>query len=1065
MWAALGHALVCLNTLTVVVSCAGLVEEEGNVPAPTTTTTTTLPSIADVAWSWNRRTLKDWRLADIAIVATLDGSLHALERGTGDTRWTISSQDAAVRADGRTAAPFDDRSGDSKDSLVDRGDGSGRRRDTWIVEPIDDGCLYTFNERDGLFKLPFGIKQLVENSPFTVPGDDKVYVGERRTTLYSIDPRTGNVLQAYGTGFGHTSSSAPKCPVRDSLDELDDDNACVVTDPNAKDVLRVGRNTYRLTIFAGPETLWNVTYTEWVPNSVDADLERQYAGTFDGTYISPLYDGKVIAHQTETNDAVWFKDLVAPAVRVYDVLQLQSPATRRGYDAEVEAVALVAQPLDPHFAESNHENYVDGDGSTYIGRTPEGDWFAMSASKCPLVSGAPLSRWSAGTGQGSPDDLLGIHTHNRVADEQPHSPGHFLTIEDASPGPAKLIDDARPPRATNAFLWLTTILCLIVGSMFGVWKFSRARLLTRFPTFNDDASLIPADVSEFATTATSAKVDAVQVRDASPPASVMEKELPKLPRGESSTDVDLAIPVMSQLESPKPKRKRGSRGGKKLRDANQRTTGDQEQEVTELEEGLLPLQVPEPQPAPVIIKRLAAESLPGTDSSFPLQINSLLVTDKILGYGSHGTIVYKGSFEGRDVAVKRMLLDFYDIASHEVVLLQESDDHPNVIRYYCKQENERFLYIALELCAASLAEITERPADFESLIDHMNDVVNVIKQMAQGVQYLHSLKIVHRDLKPQNILVNAPRKSTRAANAAKPDCARIVISDFGLCKKLDADQSSFRATTAQAAGTSGWRAPELLVDDTAADVNARPSKEGGGGSTSESTDVVAVPGLSRKVSRAIDIFSLGCVFYYVLSNGAHPFGDRYMREANIIRDRSDLTHLDILGDLGVLAKDLIAGMIGPDPRTRPDATAVLQHPFFWSPERRLTFLLDVSDRFEIEERDPPSPLLAMLERRSAEVVQGNWYARLDRNLIENLGRYRRYDGASILDLLRALRNKRHHYQDLPDAVQAALGPLPGGFLGYFCGRFPLLLLHAYYLCKAELAHEPMFAPYFSSTDP
>jgi len=33
---------------------------------------------------------------------------------------------------------------------------------------------------------------------------------------------------------------------------------------------------------------------------------------------------------------------------------------------------------------------------------------------------------------------------------------------------------------------------------------------------------------------------------------------------------------------------------------------------------------------------------------------------------------------------------------------------------------------------------------------------------------------------------------------------------------------------------------------------------------------------------AVDIFSLGCVFYYVLSKGNHPFGDALRRQGNII---------------------------------------------------------------------------------------------------------------------------------------------------------------------------------------
>lgn len=91
-----------------------------------------------------------------------------------------------------------------------------------------------------------------------------------------------------------------------------------------------------------------------------------------------------------------------------------------------------------------------------------------------------------------------------------------------------------------------------------------------------------------------------------------------------------------------------------------------------------------------------------------MQINSLIIhTDKIIGQGSCGTCVYEGSFEGREVAVKRMLSQYYDLASQEVSFLQQSDDHKNVIRYFCQQKDEHFLYIAVELCQASLFEVWE----------------------------------------------------------------------------------------------------------------------------------------------------------------------------------------------------------------------------------------------------------------------------------------------------------------------------------------------------------------------
>lgn len=76
-------------------------------------------------------------------------------------------------------------------------------------------------------------------------------------------------------------------------------------------------------------------------------------------------------------------------------------------------------------------------------------------------------------------------------------------------------------------------------------------------------------------------------------------------------------------------------------------------------------------------------------TSTPL-LKSISVTDTILGYGSHGTVVYRGQYDGRAVAVKRLLIDFYDVAFHEVRLLQESDDHPNVVRYFRSVSYEAF---------------------------------------------------------------------------------------------------------------------------------------------------------------------------------------------------------------------------------------------------------------------------------------------------------------------------------------------------------------------------------------
>lgn len=344
-----------------------------------------------------------------------------------------------------------------------------------------------------------------------------------------------------------------------------------------------------------------------------------------------------------------------------------------------------------------------------------------------------------------------------------------------------------------------------------------------------------------------------------------------------------------------------------------------------------------------------------------------------------------------------------------------------------------FLYIALERCAASLADVVEKPNHFKALATAGKlDLPGVLYQITNGISHLHQLRIVHRDLKPQNILVNM----------GKDGRPRLLVSDFGLCKKLEDSQSSFGATTGRAAGTSGWRAPELLLDDDAreAGIVAEHSTHSGSGSVLVNDSNLGPGG--RRATRAIDVFSLGLVFFYVLTNGSHPFdcGDRYMREVNIRKGNFNLDLLDSLGDYAFEAKDLVRSMLEADPKHRPNAREIMAHPFFWSAKKRLAFLCDVSDHFEKEPRDPPSDALSELERFAPEVTRNDFLRALPREFVDSLGKQRKYTGSKLLDLLRALRNKRNHYEDMSDSLKRSVGSLPEGYLSFWTTRFPQLLL-------------------------
>ncbi|XP_058777674.1 serine/threonine-protein kinase/endoribonuclease IRE1a-like [Vicia villosa] len=428
------------------------------------------------------------------------------------------------------------------------------------------------------------------------------------------------------------------------------------------------------------------------------------------------------------------------------------------------------------------------------------------------------------------------------------------------------------------------------------------------------------------------------------------------------------------------------------------------------------------------------------------RIGKLHVSNKEIAKGSNGTIVLEGIYEGRSVAIKRLVQAHHDVAHKEIQNLIASDFHPNIVRWYGVEYDQDFVYLALERCACNLddlitiySDMSENPVlnkdrAFEffkkTQIETQGDdtqslwktngypsplLLKLMRDVVSGLVHLHELGIIHRDLKPQNVLINKERLL----------CAK--LSDMGISKRLLEDMSSL-GHSSTGCGSSGWQAPEQL--------------------------------LQGRQTRAVDLFSLGCVLFFCMTAGRHPFGERLERDVNIVNNKKDLFLVEFLPE----AEDLVSCLLNHEPYLRPKAIEVLHHPLFWNSEMRLSFLRDVSDRVELEDRETNSVLLDELESTAPMALGTKWDEKMEPNFLANIGRYRRYKFDSVRDLLRVLRNKLNHFRELPLEIQELIGPIPEGFNEYFTSRFPRLLIEVYKVICNNCKDDECFQRYFRDID-
>eukprot|EP01088_Endostelium_zonatum_P006348 TRINITY_DN18468_c0_g1_i1.p1 TRINITY_DN18468_c0_g1~~TRINITY_DN18468_c0_g1_i1.p1 ORF type:complete len:1043 (-),score=184.05 TRINITY_DN18468_c0_g1_i1:31-3159(-) len=179
-----------------------------------------------------------------------------------------------------------------------------------------------------------------------------------------------------------------------------------------------------------------------------------------------------------------------------------------------------------------------------------------------------------------------------------------------------------------------------------------------------------------------------------------------------------------------------------------------------------------------------------------------------IGQGGFG-VVYKGSWRGTTVAVKKLLNDDMDEADYKEfvreVEIMSGLRHPHVVLFLgaCVGSVNKKIQAGSPTCLVTeflargnLAQVLKADSTSEGGTGKLDWKIKLMmaRQAAQGMNYLHQNKpkIVHRDLKSLNLLVD--------------ENYNVKVADFGLSKV-----SNTGNTMNSKVGSLNWCAPEVLL--------------------------------------------------------------------------------------------------------------------------------------------------------------------------------------------------------------------------------------------------------------
>lgn len=279
---------------------------------------------------------------------------------------------------------------------------------------------------------------------------------------------------------------------------------------------------------------------------------------------------------------------------------------------------------------------------------------------------------------------------------------------------------------------------------------------------------------------------------------------------------------------------------------------------------------------------------------------------KAIGTGAYGVVISASdSVTDTKVAIKKIPHAFDDLVDAKRILreikLLRHFNHENIINCLdlipppglaCFDD----VYIVNDLMETDLHRVIySRQALGDEHIQYF------VYQMIRALKYMHSAEVLHRDLKPSNILVNST--------------CDLKICDFGLARGIEAEDTTANPPDLTEYVVTRWyRAPEIML-------------------------------ACRTYTKAVDVWSIGCIFAELLGRKPLFPGEDYMGQLRLIADVLGTPSDDDLHFVSSeKAKKFMKGL-GKKPKVSfsklfpsapPDACDLLEKMLDFDPTRRIT---------------------------------------------------------------------------------------------------------------------------------